>query len=543
MRKSKSIRDKLHEMILVMFLLFACVTGVISVYEINKMSVEDSCLMLNQICEREMLRFDERFSAVEQAVTMLASYTYREMEWHDEDYIYTKECEEKIRDIAISVAGETESISSVYFRYNPEVVGSGTEGFWWAYDPQRGEFVKDSPTDILQYSRYDTKRVGWYYAPKESGTAMWMAPYYNQHHQFMVVSYIVPVYRDDGEFVGVIGMDIDFERMMDILAEARIYDSSRVALVDVAERYVYSSDGKGTWTERLDNTLYNHITTINKENELLEYQNSRREKEVLCYRRLKNGMRLYVGVSKKEIHERRNTLMYQYIGIAAGALLITYWMISRLTDRITSPIMKLADVTKRYAKGEWDEQYVVRTGDEIEVLSFAIAEMAEKTQSYIERIKLDARRDALTGLGNSTYYKECIAQITDEEKGKEYGVIVFDLNYLKKTNDTYGHEAGDLLLKTAADFIADCFPDCPAFRIGGDEFVVLLTEDELPNYDKMLCRFDREMDRKVPGLEEISLSIARGFAQFGMDGSSYEEVFRKADDRMYICKCEMKVTR
>ena len=117
-------------------------------------------------------------------------------------------------------------------------------------------------------------------------------------------------------------------------------------------------------------------------------------------------------------------------------------------------------------------------------------------------------------------------------------VFVIDVNNLKIANDTYGHEYGNELIITAAKQIVRCFGGENVYRIGGDEFVVLLQDK---SYDECM-----ELQRMIEQMESISskgsmVSAAIGFAIYnpGEDGG-YEDVFRKADARMYEKKIRMK---
>lgn len=546
MRTPGSIKGKLLGMILIIVLSFSVTMGFIGVYDMNEMSQKDSELLMNQICDRETLWFDNKIKLVEHSVNMFADYVFQEMDTYGESYVYTAECENRIKDLTISLANETDGAVAVYFRYNPEVVKDGRRGFLWSYDSEQKVFTEEEPTDILQYAETDVEHVGWFYIPKETKMPLWMTPYYNQNLDIFMISYVVPIYLENGEFVGIIGMDIDFDDMMVNLGKNKIYKTGRVAIVDLSERYIYylGADGK-TETGQMDISLYNHITTIDKENELLKCTDLDGRRAMLCYNRLSNGMRLFVSAPISEIKENRDSLLSQYLIVSLCAFVLAFLGLTKLTNRIIEPIKKLVDVTKRYARGDWTQQYVLETGDELQELSVSIAEMARKTRSYIEHIRYDARKDALTGLRNNTYYRECVEHLKKNYRWEEhsYGIVVFDLNLLKKTNDTYGHEAGDILLKTAAKYIGETFKKSLAFRIGGDEFVVILLGEELKNHERLLEQFDKGLNFEVPGVKGIQLSIASGFAQSGADGKDYEEVFRVADERMYAKKCAMKMER
>ena len=116
-----------------------------------------------------------------------------------------------------------------------------------------------------------------------------------------------------------------------------------------------------------------------------------------------------------------------------------------------------------------------------------------------------------------------------------------DINNLKQTNDRFGHQAGDELIRSAADCISQVFKgEGKAYRIGGDEFVVIVkdaTEEYLQQLLKRLEEAQAEEQRALG--KPWKLQIAYGYAVHSEE-QSYEELFRLADDRMYECKRKMK---
>lgn len=546
MRKKQSIRTKFLRVTLLLLFIFAMVMGMVSVIAVNKLSREDSRLIMRQICDKEALRFDNKLSLVEHSVDMIYEYANELREIKGDDYnIYSEEYSEFIRELALSAADRTDGAMAVYFRYNPEMIGNGTSGFFWAKKSEDSPFEEETPTDILAYNSNDVEHVGWFFVPKESGKPLWMTPYYNQNLDVFMISYIVPFYLKNGEFVGVIGMDIDFNSIMEIAGEVDLYETGKVALVDMTERLIYYSDGKRAVKEKLSNTLYNHITTINKSNELLEITESDGSISVICCDRLANQMKLFVSVPLKEINENRNKLFLWYIVISVFIFIVALVIISRNTARITKPLNKLTEITNRYAQGDWTESYISNTSDEIQELSECISTMAHTTQSYILRINTMARTDGLTGLKNKTCYLEYIETLTDsrQKELQPYAVVVMDLNMLKNANDSYGHEVGDRLIKEAGEYISRIFEHSAVFRIGGDEYIAILCGDDYENRQLLCRKFEEQMNYEVPDTEGLRLSIAYGMASYVEDGTEYEALFTLADQRMYEMKKLMKMIR
>ncbi len=132
-----------------------------------------------------------------------------------------------------------------------------------------------------------------------------------------------------------------------------------------------------------------------------------------------------------------------------------------------------------------------------------------------------SRNDSLTGLRNRRAYDEFLQ---NNSPGSNLGVAFFDLNSLKYTNDTYGHAAGDSLIKTFADILKDQFNDGNTFRISGDEFVVSVNPAS-----------GEDMDRRMNDLRELICSKGRIAAM----GYVYREsgnllaMVREAEKRMY----------
>ena len=152
-----------------------------------------------------------------------------------------------------------------------------------------------------------------------------------------------------------------------------------------------------------------------------------------------------------------------------------------------------------------------------------------------------AHTDPLTGIKNSLAYFEAESTVDERiSSGEltEFGVVVFDVNELKLTNDTKGHVAGDTLLKESCLMICTEFNNSPVFRIGGDEFVAILENDDYLNRDELLSDFESKVDKNF---ENEGPVVASGLAIFvpGAD-QIFRTVFEKADERMYERKKALK---
>ena len=149
--------------------------------------------------------------------------------------------------------------------------------------------------------------------------------------------------------------------------------------------------------------------------------------------------------------------------------------------------------------------------------------------------------DPLTGVKSKHAYNEAEERIDrriEEGSIQNFGVIVFDLNDLKRINDQKGHEAGDEYIQSACRLICTHFKHSPVFRIGGDEFVAILEGEDYWNQEDLLENFEKII---LGNLEHERIVIAFGCSNFDSEhDSSIRKVFERADAAMYKEKSLLK---
>ena len=155
-----------------------------------------------------------------------------------------------------------------------------------------------------------------------------------------------------------------------------------------------------------------------------------------------------------------------------------------------------------------------------------------------------ALQDSLTGLYNHGYFQEVLKQEVRqaERYGDELSLLIFDLDDFKEVNDTYGHQAGDYILRRLAKLLEDHTrkSDIVA-RYGGEEFAVILINTDLDNAvgkGKELKDIVAGMDLEYEG-EEICITTSVGAANYAQ-GDSAAELITKADNELYYAKTSGK---
>ena len=154
--------------------------------------------------------------------------------------------------------------------------------------------------------------------------------------------------------------------------------------------------------------------------------------------------------------------------------------------------------------------------------------------------------DGLTGLSNRTAFEKFEEKLdNDIQNGvAKFSLIIIDLNFLKKMNDTYGHDKGDIALKILADDIRSMFTGCSCFRIGGDEFAVIISGKNVDVLSFLLTNIGSSICKTGKPNEWENISAATGYAVYSAEkDTSFHDVFIRADAQMYENKKQMKAVR
>mgnify|MGYP001075016451 CR=1 FL=1 len=221
----------------------------------------------------------------------------------------------------------------------------------------------------------------------------------------------------------------------------------------------------------------------------------------------------------------------------------------------------------RVAASKPEDLGMVDNQETIPKLRLRLPPVDTTTETRIRYLEQLATEDDLTGLKNRRYIWEFSRQIIEYAK-KENGrvtLLVFDVDDLKKYNDTYGHQAGDEILKQAAALMQRCCRSHDVVgRIGGDEFAVIFWDD--PQQQRIAASADSEERRSASAdhpaeaitiakrfVKELSktglsnfaelgpqgkgvLTISGGLASFPRDGGTIEDLFQQADKALLEAK-------
>ena len=168
------------------------------------------------------------------------------------------------------------------------------------------------------------------------------------------------------------------------------------------------------------------------------------------------------------------------------------------------------------------------------IITIANVDAAKRMELAYEEAMNLANRDALTSVKNKRAYAQVEEELDKEIESGDYppfGIVVCDLNGLKQVNDTQGHKAGDDFIRATCRIICNIYAHSPVFRIGGDEFAVLLRGRDYDRRTSLAKQLTEELDEN---LHEGIRPLAFGMSEFDREKDlRVQDVFERADALMY----------
>lgn len=469
----------------------------VAMFSYNRFIEKDSEQIMKLICSEKKQQIDEKLLNIEQSVNTIYHFAVEQINdsedlWQDD--LKFDEHIKRMTEVLETTVKYTDGAVTAYYRLNPELRGS-RQGIWLVREAD-GTFKENPVTDISEFSKDDVEHVGWYYTPVEKGEAVWMNPYYNQNLDLEMISYVIPVFHD-GKVIGVVGMDITTELLYDNTKSVVVYDTGYAFLLDEEGKFLYHPEMKNSNISDHFNREHAYLyekSLLAEQNRTVETYTWNHQNKRMAVEKLSNGMLFTVCVSEEEIQQPRRR-MFSNTVILITLVILVFMLV---TIQVTKVMLRL---------------------------------------TYT---------DILTGLGNRTAYREAVDSLNKRIRNKEtvrFAVVVVDINNLKEMNDSYGHVYGDELIQGAADIVKRVWGSKASFRIGGDEFVVILQNTDEKKLQKDLKALEAEMQRskRMSALpdERIEMAVGTDFYHAKTD-ESYEDVFRRADEAMYEDKKRKK---
>ncbi|MBQ4485679.1 MAG: GGDEF domain-containing protein [Oscillospiraceae bacterium] len=425
--------------------------------------------------------------------------------------------------IAEALAGRYEVIYYVDVDSNEYIQYSASEQYSKLGTTKKGDdFFADTERDIKKYVYFDDmpRLLAEMQKPRlmnnlaQSG---FVSINYRQllggRQQYMNMTVVHPKNDEHHIILGVLNTDLQVRRELSMKEMTRTFNDIAMAL---AQRY---------------EVIY-HVNIIT--NEYTEYSASEK------YTKLK------VGVKGKDFFRETRENMQHDIYPEDLPMMLDSMKKSNLLKSLSEygktflTYRLMLDGSPQYVS-----LYAVRPKEDSEHIIIAVANVdAAKRMELAYKNALDmANTDALTGVLNKRAYVQAeieMDQLIDRDENPDFAIVICDVNGLKQVNDTRGHHAGDEHIRSACAVICETFRNSRVFRIGGDEFAVILEGTDYENRVSLMVNFRKTLEeRKGSGF----VLLASGISDFerGRDMRT-QDVFERADNLMYdnkqICKEE-----
>lgn len=493
----KQLQGKILVLISCSILISALVVMAIAFSNYTRILENNSVQIMQLICSEKRQAIDEKLMNIEQSVNTLYHFSLEQMKaseplWQDEELF--AEHISVMGELMKTTARYTDGTVSVYYILNSEMQEK-MQGVWLLQE-ESGAFVQQELTDISKYDKDDVEHVGWYYIPIENGKETWINPYYNQNMDEEIISYVIPIIID-GNVIGIVGMDISTTFLYDHTKEVRVYENGYAFLMDGEGRFVYHPEMIGNSMEDIFDSQHAYLyekSLLSAENKSVEAYSWDNVDKNLTSQKLRNGMLFTVCVPTEEITEPKKNMLRDTIFVIV--LILPIFLVA--TVYITKKIVKL--------------MYT----------------------------------DLMTKVGNKAAYSETVDALCKKIEDKEkcnFTILVADINNLKRINDTYGHDYGDILIQNGASMLRRVWDEQAIYRIGGDEFVILYPDAKKESVEKDIVSLNQIIeDFNIQNNSKfLRLQMAIGMASYNPEtDKEYMDVFRRADSAMYEDKKRKK---
>ena len=230
------------------------------------------------------------------------------------------------------------------------------------------------------------------------------------------------------------------------------------------------------------------------------------------------------------------------------SLVLVYFILRYIRREVFIPIKELSNSAIEYTvaisennANKTNELFVINKDNEVGELGKAMNKVISDINNSTENLSnaiYDATHDVLTKAYNKRYYSEM------SPKFQHYSsicVIFFDVNNLKLMNDTLGHERGDYVIRSAAEYIRKFTSDANmCFRIGGDEFVLIMPECSFREIDRLIDILDNDAPYILSAEEDtIKCALSYGYS-YAKAPYIYQDIYIEAEENMYKKKAELK---
>lgn len=239
--------------------------------------------------------------------------------------------------------------------------------------------------------------------------------------------------------------------------------------------------------------------------------------------------------SPRTLHQESLKLIYFYLAsvfVTTSAFGLAIYML--LNRQILGRLVSLTSAVGRIKRFEdVPGDFGIGGKDEIALLAKELGDMMGELRRSHDQLQYLSTHDTLTEVFNRHYYDEYIHRLGSRPAGKA-GIIVCDLDGLKLANDMEGHANGDKQIRLLVEILRNSCPEeAHVFRVGGDEFVIIVDQADINELAAICQTISGEADSAPQSDSIIPLSVSLGYAYYGGPPQDVMDVIKEADQMMY----------
>ena len=459
----KSVRAKLIASILICSLFTSVLIGVLAISNSARTAGKDAMTKMQLTGQKKAEEINSTIQKIEQSVDTLSEVAMSNFDYdsfrQSKDYADTYT--ETVQQAVLDFANHTNGAVTVYLRYNPNY-SNPTSGIFAQRQSLDSDLQCLTPTDFSMYDESDVEHVGWYYLPVQAKEAIWMSPYMNENVNIYMISYVVPLFAEDGTSIGVVGMDIDFSQITDLVDETTIYNSGYAFLTDDSGAIMHHKDAdEGTQLSDMDSSLSksaDFFGSDKNQGKTMDYSYKNVDKKLAFYD-LDNGMRLVLTAPVSEIYSEAYGLAKMIIFAMIIAFILSAVIGIFIGTGLSKPIRQLTSVIEQTAALDFrptqDGAKLRKQKDEIGSMARKIHDMRKKlrdmmgdlqqTQQVLggstEDLNLLMKQNSAYAEDNSAATQELAAGM--EETSANAARIVENVGIMRESSDNIQRLAED----------------------------------------------------------------------------------------------------
>ena len=367
--------------------------------------------------------------------------------------------------------------------------------------------------------------------------------YFDSRDKSSLILIGVPLFLDQlYEYETLLAIEVRLTGLLPLLDPAKFGDSGdwtyeSLVDVDTGRQFLYGRGGKKVLNEIT-------LSPLAGRHMLREYVNGAGERLmglVVPFRELSWGLFIaedYEKTFSGLIHARHRNIMIVCC-FSVFMAIVAYL----LTRQIMVPLSALTRGAERVAEGDLDVRLPVHRNDEIGFATNVFNEMVAKLKLSQAKLEQLATTDPLTGLNNR---KRLMSILRDHyayyrRYKTEFSVLMLDVDHFKAVNDTYGHQAGDTVLKQVAEIFSENLRNVDAAgRYGGEEFLVILAESGEEESIQAAERIRKAVSSHtvIHDAREIQVNISIGIGRIHKQDPDEQKIVGRADMALYRAKEE-----